>query len=49
MIESGYILRPANPLFITFSLLAATLLHGCLIGYCFAWCFGPFINQEKWV
>jgi len=32
MIESGYILRPANPLFITFSLLAATLLNFLPLG-----------------
>jgi len=32
MIESGYILRPASPLFIAFSLLAATLLNFLPLG-----------------
>ena len=32
MIESGYILRPANPLFIAFSLLLALLLNFLPLG-----------------
>ncbi len=32
MIESGYILRPANPLFIAASLIAATLLNFLPLG-----------------